>query len=91
VGTPAAARGLSQGTAHPSQPLRVPVDFERRNAEPGHSRFHLRLPGSHLPIDALELSIGGGHLLRDVRVLEARLSSDRSRSRLEPAVIGQAV
>ena len=89
VGMPAAARGLSQGTVHPSQPLRVPVEFEPRNAEPGHSRFHLRLPGSHLPIDALELSIGGGHLLRDVRVLEARLSSDRGRSRLEPTVIGQ--
>jgi len=90
VGMPAAARGVSRGTVHPSHPLRVPLEFERRNAEPGHSRFHLRLPGSHLPIDALELTIGGGHLLRDVRVLEARLSSDRSRSRLEPTVIGHA-
>jgi hypothetical protein len=44
VGTPAAARGLSQGTAHPSQPLRVAVEFERRNAEPGHSAFTCACP-----------------------------------------------
>ena len=89
VPPPAAARSFRQTTAHTSPQLRVPLEFERRQAEPGTSRFHVRLPGSHLPIDALELSIGGGHLLRDVRVLEPQLTGAR-RGQLEPVVIGRA-
>lgn len=89
VPPPAAARSFRQATAHTSALLRLPLEVERRPAEPGSSRFHLRLPGSHLPIDALELTIGGGHLLRDVRVLEPRLTGTR-RGQLEPVVIGRA-
>ena len=89
AGLPSRATSFRLETVHTSSPLRVPVQFERRNAEPGTSRFHLRLPGSHLPIDALELSIGGGHLLRDVRVLEARLVDNR-RGQVEPVETGRA-
>lgn len=89
VPPPTSARSFRQTTAHTSALLRVPLEFERRRAEPGSSRFHLRLPGGHLPIDALELTIGGGHLLRDVRVLEPQLTGTR-RGQLEPVVIGRA-
>jgi hypothetical protein len=54
--------------------VRVPVGFERRPSEPGRSRFRLHLPASHLPVVALQLGVGGGHLLRAARVTEPRLS-----------------
>ncbi|HET9272499.1 MAG TPA: hypothetical protein VFO31_30185, partial [Vicinamibacterales bacterium] len=89
AGLPSRATSFRLATVHTSSPLRVPLQFERRSAEPGTSRFHVRLPGSRLPIDALELSIGGGHLLRDVRVLEARLVDNR-RGQVEPVETGRA-
>lgn len=57
----------------PPEVVRVPIAFERRTSEPGVSRFRLRLPGPHLPISSLDLRVGGGHLLREARVSEARL------------------
>jgi len=90
AGVPASARSYRQVTVHTTTPLRVPLEFERRQAEPGHSRFHVRLPASQLPIDALELTIGGGHLLRDMRVVEARLTTTDRRGQLEPVVTGRA-
>jgi hypothetical protein len=89
AGLPTSARSFRQLSPHTAALLRVPLQFERRRAEPGSSRFRVRLPGSHQPIDALELTIGGGHLLRDVRVIEARLSSDR-RGQVTPVVAGRA-
>lgn len=89
AGLPSRATSFRRATAHASSPLRATLQFERRNAEPGTSRVHVRLPGSHLPIEALELSIGGGHLLRDVRVLEARLVAGR-RGQVEPVETGRA-
>jgi hypothetical protein len=52
----------------------VPVTFERRSSEPGRSRFRLRLPTAHLPVTAIELECGAGHLLRAARLSEPRLS-----------------
>ena len=46
----------------------APVAFEARPSEPGKSRYRIRLPGAHLPIVALELNIGGGHVLRRATV-----------------------
>jgi hypothetical protein len=89
AGLPTSARAVRQDTVHTSPALQVTVLFEPRPAEPGTSRFRVRLPGSRLPLDALELTIGGGHLLRDVRVLEPRLTG-AGRGQLEPAVIGRA-
>src|SRR5205085_7544972 len=54
-------------------PLRTAVTVERRPSEPGKSRFRIRLPGAHLPIVALELSVGGGNVLRAARITEGRL------------------
>ena len=89
VALPKTAHSFRQSSVHTAAQLRVPLEFERRKAEPGTSRFHVRLPGSHQPIDHLELTIGGGHLMRDMRVLEPQLTGTR-RGQLEPVVIGQA-
>lgn len=51
--------------------LRENVTISRRPSEPGRSRFRVNLPAARLPIVAFELHVGGGDLLRDVRVLEA--------------------
>lgn len=67
-------------------PLRTSVVVERRPSEPGKSRFRIRLPGAHLPIVAIELSIGGGNVLRAARVTEGRLQG----SAVVPTELGTA-
>jgi hypothetical protein len=67
-------------------PLRVPVTAERRPSEPGKSRFRIRLPGAHLPIVAIELSVGGGNVLRTARIAEGRLNG----STVVPTELGSA-
>jgi hypothetical protein len=74
VAPPAAVVARVVATAVPPPTLRAPVTFERRPSEPGHSRFRITLPGGRLPIVALELAVGGEHLLRQATVYEARLS-----------------
>ncbi|HEV8392934.1 MAG TPA: DUF3999 family protein, partial [Vicinamibacterales bacterium] len=92
VSAPASAGAYHHVDAYAGPALRVPLTFERRNTEPGRSRFHVTLPGSRLPIMALDLTIGGGHLMRDVRVLEAALARDARPTDpgVTPQVIGQA-
>ena len=68
-------------------PTFVPVAFERRESEPGTSRFRIRLPGPGLPIRAFELECGGDYLLRSARVYEARLTGDA----VTPRELGNAV
>jgi hypothetical protein len=58
----------------PFLPDRASVAFSRAASEPGKSRYHLKLAGANLPIVALELGVGPGHLLRDARVTEPRLA-----------------
>jgi hypothetical protein len=58
----------------PPPPLTATLSVERRPSEPGRSRYRVRLPGGHLPIIALEFDLGGGHVLREAAVYEARLS-----------------
>jgi len=67
-------------------PLRVSVTAERRPSEPGKSRFRIRLPGAHLPIVAIELSVGGGNVLRTARITEGRLNG----STVVPTELGSA-
>lgn len=67
-------------------PLRTAVAVERRPSEPGKSRFRIRLPGAHLPIVAIELSIGGGNVLRAARITEGRLEG----STVVPTELGTA-
>ena len=70
----------------PGPVLRAPVAITARPSEPGRSRFRLSLPAGRLPIVALELTVGGGHLSRNASVLESRLIGEHA----EPQLIGQA-
>ncbi len=56
----------------------APVEFERRASEPGRSRYLIRLPGTRLPIVALELGIAGGHVFRPAVVMESRLTGNEA-------------
>lgn len=77
------AREVSAVAARP--PLTTPLTFERRPSEPGRSRFHIRLPGGHLPLAALALDVAGARVLRDAEVHEARLTGLEA----APALIGR--
>jgi hypothetical protein len=83
--TPSAAAGQVPA-AHPPPPLTTPLAVERRASEPGRSRFRIRLPGGRLPIVALDLEAGGGHILREARVYQAQLSG----AQLAPVMLGSA-
>lgn len=78
IDTPALveARRVPQPIA-PAPVLRAPLAFERRPSEPGVSRFRIHLPAARLPIVELGLGVGGGHLLRQARVSEARLNGEQ--------------
>ena len=69
----------------PGPVLRAPLAVERRPSEPGRSRFRITLPAARLPIVALELTVGGGNLLRDARVLEAGLVGREARAAADRA------
>jgi uncharacterized protein DUF3999 len=73
-------------TAPPSAPLTAALTFERRASEPGRSRFRIRLPRARLPIVALTLDVGGGHVFRTAVVTESRLAGVEA----VPAEIGRA-
>jgi hypothetical protein len=80
----AAAYMPPTGAAPP--PAKATVAFSKRASEPGVSRFRLRLPGRNLPVRALELDVGSGHLMREARVLQANLQENE----LVPVVLGTA-
>ena len=65
----------------PGPVLREPITIAQRPSEPGRSRFRLTLPAARLPIVALELTVGGGHLSRDARVLESSLVGEQAQPR----------
>ena len=66
------ARRATRVAAVPQQPLELP--FERQPSEPGRSRYRIRLPAARMPIVALELEVGGGHVFRTARVTESRFA-----------------
>lgn len=70
---PRQAEARIASATHGPAPLRTPIAIERRPSEPGKSRFRLRLPGAHLPIVAIELTVAGGNVLRPARITEGRL------------------
>jgi hypothetical protein len=70
--------------ATPPPLLATALAVERRPSEPGRSRYRVRLPGGHLPIVALDLDIGGGHVLRNAAISEPRLSGTEA----IPVVLG---
>ena len=65
------AREVRNVTRPPA--LSTPLAFERRPSEPGRSQFRLRLPAARLPIVALDIDMGGTHVLREAMVFEGRL------------------
>jgi hypothetical protein len=82
---PAVFAGTIAHNTPPAPPLTAPLAFERRPSEPGRSRFRIRLPGGRLPIAALDLDVGGGHILREAGVFQAQLSG----TQLAPVRLGQ--
>ncbi len=78
-------RRVSAGSLPPR--LEVPLQIERRESEPGMSRYRIRLPAPRLPITEIKLSIAGGNVLRQARITEGRLSGDE----IVPALLGSAV
>ncbi|MBP9145857.1 MAG: DUF3999 family protein [Thermoanaerobaculia bacterium] len=83
--TSARVRLLERSEPPPATTVRLAV--ERRPSEPRVSRFHLRLPGRDLPIDALVLEVAPGDLLRQATVTEPRFATRG----VEPAPLGEAV
>ncbi len=71
-----AARRVSIAPPPPAATLAAPI--ERRPSEPGMSRYRVRLPGTRLPIVALDLDVGsgaaGGHVYRRAVVSESRFA-----------------
>jgi hypothetical protein len=76
-----------QAAAPPPPALRTPLVVERQPSEPRVSRFRIRLPGGRLPVVALELAVGGEYLMREARVVEARLTGRQA----VPQQIGRTV
>jgi hypothetical protein len=66
--------------------LKAPAEFQRLSSGPGRSRFQVRLPGSHLPLVALELIVAETRLLRNARVTQGLLS----RGEVVPQTLGTA-
>lgn len=51
----------------------LPAEVTRRTSEPGASRFHIRLPGSNLPLRAIRIRTREETLSRRASVFESRL------------------
>lgn len=86
VPLPSRVEARVAGTGGAPEALRAEVPFERRESEPGRSRYRLRLPAAGLPISALEIGVRSGNVLREARVLESRLAAGR----LVPYELGAA-
>jgi len=86
LAAPSAAAARLITNVVPLPPLTAKLSVERRPSEPGRSRYRVRLPGGHLPLVALEFDLGGGHVLRDAAVFEARLSGAEA----VPVLLGSA-
>jgi Protein of unknown function (DUF3999) len=84
-----AARRVSAVPQPPATVLDTAV--ERRPSEPGVSRFLVKLPGTRLPIVALELDvhagIAGGHVYRRAVVTESRFAGHEA----APVELGRAM
>jgi hypothetical protein len=64
----------------------LPIVFQKRASEPGKSRYRLRLPGSHLPIIAIDVDVRAGNVFRDATVSEPRLTG----SEVVPVPLGES-
>lgn len=66
------------GDAIPHRPLIAAVGVQRRTSEPGRSRYRLRLPAAGLPVVAIALDVGPGHIFRTASVREARFEGSQA-------------
>lgn len=87
VAPPTTVQARQTARPQPPAPLTAALDFERRASEPGRSRYRIRLPRANLPIAALTLDVGGGHVYRTAVVTESRIRG----SQAVPAEIGRAL
>jgi len=60
--------------------------FSKRTSEPRRSRYRINLPGSHLPITAIEVDVAGGNVFRTATVTEPRLGNNE----VTPVRLGSA-
>jgi Protein of unknown function (DUF3999) len=70
----------------PPAPTTIEAAVESRPSEPGTSRYRIRLPAPALPIVALDLDVGGGHVYRRAVVTESRFGGNEAR----PVELGTA-
>jgi len=88
MGLPGAVLAFQPSRSPPTPaPLLVPLAVERRPAEPGRSRFALRLPGPRLPVRAVEVEVPGDRVHWPARVTESRLLDGQ----LGPSLLGQGL
>ena len=70
----------------PPAPTTIDAPVESRPSEPGTSRYRIRLPAPAMPIVALDLDVGGGHVYRRAVVAESRFEGNEAR----PVELGTA-
>jgi Protein of unknown function (DUF3999) len=84
---PAAVFARRAGRVLPPPPMTADLPVERRPAEPGRSRYHIRLPAPRLPVVAIDVNVGSGHVFRSASIFESRVAGFEAR----PVEIGRAV
>ena len=85
--TPLQARARIADRGAPAiDTLRAALGFERRPSARRTTRYHVKLPGSRLPIVALDLDVGEGNVLRAATVTEPRLAGGQ----VSPVRLGEA-
>ncbi len=65
--------------------LTAAASIERRPSEPGQSRYRIRLPAAGLPVVAIRLDVGPGHVFRTATISEARFANAQA----SPVVLGR--
>ena len=76
---------LVPGTGFSHEPTIGAVSVERRPSEPARSRYRLKLPAAGLPIVAVTLETGPGHVFRTAAIAESRLEG----SHAAPVTLGR--
>ena len=66
------------------EPATAAVSVERRPSEPARSRYRLKLPAAGLPIVAVKIETGPGHVFRTAAIAESRLEG----SHAAPVILG---
>ena len=85
VGLPSGVQAGWRSGFVPPPTLTARAAVERRNSEPGKSRYRVKLPAARLPVTAIDVIVPGDvHVFRQAFVRESRLSG----MNLQPADLG---